>query len=358
MNEDFEYVENQDSLIRCCKKLKFEKELGVDIECENNFHHYGVYISIIQISTPTENFIVDVLKLKEIFPLIEVLENKDIIKIFHNVDFDFRILGKQFDCRPKNIFDTQQAAVFLGKKDLGLGALLCEYFNIEKHKHFQKADWTTRPINKDMLSYAVKDSLYLIKLRHILQDELKKIHKLEWIKEEFKSIELKLWEYPSFSFKSIKGYKSLTDKERGILKEIFNVREIIAKRVNKPVHFIIINKNLLGIIKNPPNKIIFWKNLRGVHPAVRENAHKFFYAIQEGQKHEIVIERVKRLKYTEKQKKQISELSVLREEIGHKLGLSPHLIMSKDQMKEMVIHQNLDSLKDWQRKVLEGKFSF
>ena len=104
MNEDFEYIENRDSLIRCCKKLKFEKEIGVDIECENNFHHYGVYISIIQLSTNTENFIVDVLKLKEISPLIEILENKDIIKIFHNVDFDFRILRKQFNCKRVAIF--------------------------------------------------------------------------------------------------------------------------------------------------------------------------------------------------------------------------------------------------------------
>ena len=358
MNSNFEYISDEDSLVRFCKRLKFEKEIGVDIECENNFHHYGVYISIIQISTKQNNFIIDVLKLKDIRVLIRILEDPEINKIFHNVDFDFRILGTQFNCRPRNVFDTQQAAVFLGKTDLGLGALLSEYFNIEKHKQFQKADWTRRPINNKMLEYAVNDSYYLIRLKHILQEELKKIHKFEWLKEEFRIIELKKWEYPKFTYQSIKGYKSLTDKERGILKELFHAREKIAKRVDRPVHFIMSNKILMELIKHPPRKMVIWKTMRGVHPAVRDNAHKFFYAVQNGEKKQIIIQKVKRLRYTEKQKKQSFRLNILREEIGKKLGLSPHLIISKDQIKELVINQNFNPLKKWQRKILEKSFSF
>jgi ribonuclease D len=42
------------------------------------------------------------------------------------------------------------------------------YFNAKKEKKYQKADWTIRPIDKEMLSYAVGDSKYLIKLKKIL----------------------------------------------------------------------------------------------------------------------------------------------------------------------------------------------
>ena len=121
-------------------------------------------ISIIQISTTKHHWIVDVIKLKEIIPLIKVLENPKIQKIFHNVDFDFRALDHEFDCHPKNIFDTQLAAVFLGKEGAGLGFLIETYFNIKPEKKFQMADWTKRPINREMLEYASRDTIHLIHL--------------------------------------------------------------------------------------------------------------------------------------------------------------------------------------------------
>lgn len=358
MRDEFEYIDTQDSLLRMCKRLKFEKEIGVDIECENNFHHYGVYVSIIQISTRDHNFIVDVLLLKDIRPLSQVMEDSHITKIFHNVDFDFRILGSQFGFRPKNVFDTQKAAAFLGKKDLGLAAMLGEYFGINKLTQFQKADWTKRPISRKMLSYAVKDSSYLIQLRHILEEELRKANKLGWVMEEFKVIERTDWKYPKFSYSDVKGYRSLDEMQRSVLKEIFNLRELIARKIDRPVHFVISNKLLLDLAKNPPAKLSFWQNMHGVHPAVRDNAERFFYSVQEGLKRTIVIPKTRKFRYSEKQKLQINRLDTLREELGKKFNLSPHMIMSKDQIHEIVLNQNLDSLKQWQRAVLEKDFNF
>ena len=149
----FTYIDTSKALLEAVMEWQQATELAVDLECENNLHHYGAYISLIQISTKNKNWIIDVLKLAEIKPLIKILENAEIQKIFHDVSFDFRILQDQFSCHPHNVFDTQIAALFLGKEHLGLGDLLKEYFNVDKESKYQMADSTKQPLNTHMLTF-------------------------------------------------------------------------------------------------------------------------------------------------------------------------------------------------------------
>ncbi len=175
------YVDTKEKLSAEAKIWNSCTELGIDIECENNLHHYGAYISIIQISSKDKNWVVDIIKLGQIQQLIDVFKNKNVTKIFHDVSFDFRILKHQFDCIPQNVFDTQLAAVLIGKHDLGLGSLLHEYFDVKKESKFQMADWTKRPLTPDMINYAIKDTNHLIGLKAALKAELVAKGRLAWL---------------------------------------------------------------------------------------------------------------------------------------------------------------------------------
>jgi len=152
------YIDDKRSLEEASKEWDI-KTIGVDLECENNLHHYGAYISIIQLSDGKKQWIIDCLKIKDISPVLDMFTNKNIQKIFHDVSFDLRIIHHQYKCRPKNIFDTQIAAILLGKTDLGLGSLLHEYFKIKKEQKFQMADWTKRPIEMSMSHLQRKQAL-------------------------------------------------------------------------------------------------------------------------------------------------------------------------------------------------------
>ena len=59
----YNYIDTNEKLDSVCQELESEKELGIDIECENNLHHYGAYISLIQISSLKKNYIIDILNL-------------------------------------------------------------------------------------------------------------------------------------------------------------------------------------------------------------------------------------------------------------------------------------------------------
>ena len=82
METVFEYISTQERLKKACESLLEEEEFGIDIECENNLHHYGSFITLIQISGK-ENYIIDVLEFEHLDPLVEVLENPKINKFLY-----------------------------------------------------------------------------------------------------------------------------------------------------------------------------------------------------------------------------------------------------------------------------------
>ena len=83
-----------------CQYLIKEESIAVDLECENNLHHFGSYISLIQISTSNKNYIFDILKLKELRPLIEVMHDSSIQKIFHDDHYGIHYKLSPFHVNP------------------------------------------------------------------------------------------------------------------------------------------------------------------------------------------------------------------------------------------------------------------
>ena len=345
----FDYIDTYEGLTEAAAEWKQASELAVDLECENNLHHYGAYISLIQISTQSKNWVIDVLKSGEIKPLLEILEDPSIQKIFHDVSFDFRILQDQFSCHPSNIFDTQIAALFLGKEHLGLGDLLKEYFGVEKESKYQMADWTKRPLNTEMLSYAVKDTVYLISLRDILLKELRHKGRLSWVEEELAALEEDDFTYKIQTFLDVRGVKTFSPEQLGIFRELFLLREQLAKKVNRPVHFVINNNHLKEFAMHPPS----WEKVRGVHPMVRGQAALFNKAVELGKKEPFFIPVPEKKRLTQFQKEQLEKLGDLQQALAQKTGLKAHLIMNKEQMIKIVLSGRFDCLRMWQRKLVE-----
>ena len=296
--------------------------------------------------------IVDVLKLKEIKSLLNVLENKDILKVFHDVGFDFRILKQEFSCNPKNVFDTQVAAAFLGIEHLGLGALLEQEFGFKKDKKFQRVDWTKRPLSYAMLHYAVHDTSYLLSLKDILMMKLKEKGRLEWIKEEMIDLEKRDYTYHEQEYKDLSGFRAMSKQEKAILHVLFDERNRLARKVDRPSFMIMSNKILLGLVVNLPKNLGEWKMLKGVHPMVRLEAGRFFSLVEAARKgpgEGSVLEKRERMSI--EQGDSLKGLLELRQRIALKLGIKGHLLMDQDQARDIVISQSLRSLREWQKEL-------
>lgn len=79
-----------------------------------------------QISSRTNDFIVDTLKLRLLLGsyLLPIFDNPQIVKVLHGADYDVEWLQKDFGLYVVNMFDTGQAARLLQKSGFGLAHLL------------------------------------------------------------------------------------------------------------------------------------------------------------------------------------------------------------------------------------------
>lgn len=345
------YITTQEDLKKATEHMAKHEVLAIDLECENNLHHYGTYISLIQISCKDTDWIVDVLELGQIDVLLDILLNPHIKKIFHDVSFDLRILHHQFHCRPVNIFDTQFGALLLGKTEIGLGPLLKEYYGVKKERKYQMADWTARPLDEGMLSYATKDTKHLLPLYYDIKKELEQKGRFAWALEESAYLEQSQMTYKENMYSDFKGFKFLTKKQQAILKNLFELRDKIAEKVNKPNYFVMSNSKIQEILEHPPLTLKDWLNIKAVHPAVKRNAQQFLDAIT---KYDVSVlpAKINYPKYSPEQKEHIFALGLVAEKIASGLGLKKHLIMNKDQIQDIVLTGNYDSLRSWQRELV------
>jgi ribonuclease D len=349
----YEYIDTHEKLEKTCKELREEKLIAIDIECENNLHHYGAYISIIQISSEKKNWVIDVLALKDLDSLKKILEDENIQKIFHDVSFDLRILNFELKIEPKNLFDTQIAALLTGEKNVGLGSLLEKYFLINKESKFQMADWTKRPINPEMMEYAVKDTAYLIKLKEELEKKIHELKRDEWLRQELQYLEGKNYEYNEQGFEDMKGVSKLNPKEKLFAKKIFEEREYLAKKTDKPAYRIISNKKILEITLNPPKTREEWEKIKGMHPTIKRKLSKIYYETQKIQIKQEPQTKKERKTYSEEQKQQLQELEDARVKLGKEHEIEPYLILTKEQQHEIVRQKNYEMLRPWQKELIQ-----
>jgi len=165
-------------------RLSREPLLAVDTEAAS-FHRYHDRVYLLQISSRDETAIVDPLAVGTLAPLAEPLADPAIEIVFHDADYDLRLLDREYGFGATNLFDTRVAAQLLNEPGVGLAALLEKYFGLKLDKRFQRADWSARPLSPPMLEYAAADTRHLPKLRDILRDRLEERGRLDWAAEEF-----------------------------------------------------------------------------------------------------------------------------------------------------------------------------
>ena len=352
---DYIYIDTNLELKKLCEDIENEEEIAVDIECENGLHHYGTYISIIQITAKEKNYIIDLLKIDNIQPLKEIFENGLITKLFHDVNFDLSILYTQYKIKVNNIYDTQMAVKILGDKEIGLGFVLKKYLGLEVEKKFQIADWTTRPLPEEQLNYAINDTAHLIKLKGILNEKLKELNRMEWVEEMFREVDFKVFEHKKPDPLQMKGAKQLKDFEKGILRRIYFLREELAQKVNKPVFYIMRNKRLLEIAQNPPQNVHEWREMKGVHPVVKRYAWEFYNEVNQGRKEKFTTIKPEKRKGTPtpNRTEKTEKIIEIRNKIAEKYQIPSHLIMTREQIDDLVTSRTFPNLYNWQRNLFK-----
>lgn len=281
---NYEYIDRPDQLARVVQRLEGQPLLGVDTEAAG-YHRYLDRLSLLQISTREVNLLVDPLALEDLSPLRPVLADPDVEKIFHDADFDLRILHRDLGVVVSGLFDTQIAAAFLGERSLGLSAIVERYLGIALPKAFQRADWAERPLSEGMKDYAATDTVHLPALRDRLREALIEKGRLAWAEEEFARREQIRWVEPDTSdaFLRVKGARDLTPRGLAVLRELHEWREGVARERDQATFRILPNQAMIELSLRPPTSLRQLREVKGVGSGLIERrGQELMAAIQRG----------------------------------------------------------------------------
>ncbi|PCJ63317.1 MAG: hypothetical protein COA79_00485 [Planctomycetota bacterium] len=265
--KEYIWIDNSEEFSKHLPHLLNTKYISIDLEADNQ-HLYKEQICLIQLSTDTNNYLIDALNFKEINELQEAFANKDIIKIIHDLEFDLRILSKDYGFKFQNLFDTKMAAELGKEEKCGLSSLLEKHFELKLNKKYQKANWTKRPLDEEMLQYSVNDSFYLFDLMNIQIKNLKDLDRRQWLEEECQLKENYEYIQPPYpEYFQIRDSNKLKGKQLNLFINIYNAREEIAKLKNISKFQILSNKNLMAISYAFPKE----KNTKELKKYIRNN---------------------------------------------------------------------------------------
>lgn len=248
-----QYLDTVDGVAAFARLISAAPAIALDTEGAS-FHKFVDRVYLMQLSTRSETAIVDPLPTGDLASLKPLVESTEIEIVFHDADYDLRLLRQDYGWATRNIFDTRIAAQLLGYKAFGLAALLEQHFGIALDKKFQRADWSLRPLSDGMLQYASQDTMYLLALRDILHGELAAKGRLGWAAEEFARLEQTQWAAEDVSqvFLKVKGARDLKRRELAVLRELVPWRDGVAKELDRATFRVVSNDVLLEICRIQP----------------------------------------------------------------------------------------------------------
>ncbi|MBV9774956.1 MAG: ribonuclease D, partial [Gemmatimonadetes bacterium] len=214
-----------------------------------------------------EHFLVDPLAIEDLSPLAPMFTDPSVEKIFHDADYDLRILDRDAGLSLAGLFDTQIAAAFLGERSLGLGNIVEKYLGLKLPKEFQRADWAERPLSEGMKDYAATDTAHLPALRDRLRAELEARGRLGWAEEEFRRREQTRWNDSADemeAFLRVKGARDLTPRGLAILRELYQWREGVAKERDQATFRVLSNQALLELSARPASTLQELTKVQGI----------------------------------------------------------------------------------------------
>jgi ribonuclease D len=344
--------------------------LALDTEGAS-FHRFVDRIYLLQLSTREQSAIIDPIPTGKLPGLGTLLENPAVEIVFHDADYDLRLLHQDYGWHVRNIFDTRISAQLLGLKAFGLAALLERYFGVKLDKKHQRADWSLRPLTQGMLDYAAQDTIHLLELRDRLKHDLEKAGRWEWAREEFALLEGTKWpdDDSANAFLRIRGARDLTRRELAILRELVPWRDAIAAQMDRATFRVIGNEQLLDISRQQPASRETLGAIKGMPRGLLESrGGEMLEAVKRG----LAVPDSALPKFPKAPRwdrdpdfdARAAALKTVRDTVALQLDLDPGVLCSRDRM-EAVARRNPESreqlaevqeLRNWQRDVLGEGF--
>jgi len=225
----------------------------------------------VQLATPDGVWLIDPLALPDLTPLAPVFAGHSPVVVVHAGDNDLAHLKRRYGFAFRSIFDTSIAARFLGGKSLGLDTLIETWLGLALPPSRQRDDWSARPLTPAQIDYAAADVRHLFALKARLTAELSASGRLAWVEEECAALAAHIVPervVDPDAYVGVKGARELPPQGLGILRELWALRESLARAADRPPFKILSEEILLAIARAVPRDTAALATLPGVTPRV------------------------------------------------------------------------------------------
>jgi ribonuclease D len=229
-------ITNTADLEAFCKRAATSPYITVDTEFVREMT-YWPQLCLIQVGLAEEAVAIDPLaKYMDLSPFFDLLQDPQVLKVFHSGRQDIEIFYHLIGKIPRPIFDTQIAAMVCGfGESIAYDVLVQKYARVSIDKSSRYTHWAQRPLTEKQLTYALGDVIHLRVVYEKLHQKIVAEDRLHWLEDEV-AILIDPQTYamdPYAAWQRIRA-KSAKPRMLAILRELAAWREIMAQHQNVP----------------------------------------------------------------------------------------------------------------------------
>lgn len=359
MNPQTHYIDSAGNLQALCTRIRHKTWLALDTEFIRESTYYP-RLCLLQLATDDTIACVDPLALPSLEPLLELLFEPGIVKVFHACSQDMEIFYHACGRLPQPVFDTQLAAPLLGlPSQPGYASLVQELLGTTLSKSHTRTDWSRRPLSSQQLAYALDDVRYLGPLYLKLRAALEERGRLAWLQEDFAALSdpERYRNPPEQAWRRIRATGKLTGRRLAALKALAAWREKRAQQEDRPRGWLLPDETLVDIARMSPADTEQLASLRSVkRQAVKDYGVEILALIRQAETApapdaEPADERAGPLEA--RQEALVDIMMALVRLRGAENAINPALLASRDELARLILGQaDVELLHGWKKNLI------
>lgn len=261
-----ELVESREGLLSLAERLEGADVVALDTEFHGE-RRYWPELFLVQLADEAGPVAVDPLAVEDLSPLGSIFGSASTVKVIHSAYNDVAILRRALGVQPREVFDTQLAAAFVGYgEQRSLDSLLQRACGVRRPKGYSMTDWSARPLSEKQLGYALDDVRYLLDLYGKLRSQLEERGRMDWFRSESKKRFVDRGYGPPLEsiFARARSKGKVRAKSRPILWKLVKWRERLAQELDKPRNRVIRDDHLARIASMSPDGMKELSRIRGL----------------------------------------------------------------------------------------------
>jgi ribonuclease D len=261
---DYTWIDSREQLPQVIDAIAAAPWVALDSEA-NSMFVYRERVCLLQLNAGGRFFLIDTLALLGRDPvpsnaldgLKPALEDRHLPKLLHGGEYDVGILKRDFDIHLAGVWDSQQAATFLGWERTGYGAVVEKTCGVSLEKAYSQYDWGTRPLDPKALVYALDDVVYLPQVWEQMKALVRQADLEEELSVAFSALEGSSWSggFDPAAIWRMQGARDLPASAMGLLAAVHQWRDSVAREMDRPSGMLINDRVLVSLVSHKPKDL-------------------------------------------------------------------------------------------------------